>query len=75
MLENFLVQRVTESGWVFAKSREEDIFLFGPDVEDVRRQAGVAADLLAHAKRVAAQNVIREALPTDWTLLSVAACA
>jgi hypothetical protein len=75
MLENFLVQRAAESGWVFAKSRDEDIFLFGPDLEDVRRQASIAAELLAHAKKVAAQNVIREALPIDWTPLPLAACA
>jgi hypothetical protein len=75
MLENFLVQRAAVSGWVFAKSRAEDIFLFGPELEDVRRQASIAAELLAHAKKVAAQNVIREALPTDWTPLPLAACA
>jgi len=54
MLENFLVQRVTESGWVFAKPREEEIFLFGPDLKNVRSQADVAVELLAHAKRLAA---------------------
>ncbi len=66
-MRNFEFQQEPRSGWVFAKDIvNNNIFLFGPDVEDVKQQAAEAEAFLALAKRAFPPE------PVSWKNLQVA---
>jgi hypothetical protein len=63
---DFNFERAGSDGWVFAKSTDSRIFLFGPNLESVQKQISGALAALEIASRTTASE-----LP-EWHNLAVA---
>ena len=66
-MSQFVFEQASNGGWVFATDHR-DIFLFGPDLQDVVAQAQQAARLLERAHREVASGLAT----TSWEPLPVA---